>query len=344
MRKRSTPTTASIFEFALNRRVNLNSYNSNPVMIKYRKQLPQLTNSLFLSDGGLETTLIFHEGIALPHFAAFDLLKDEAGKEMLRRYFNRYAKLALGRGVGVVLESPTWRANLDWAAKLGYDAAKLAEANRKGIQLLEEVRANFECSSLPIVISGNLGPRGDGYRLETRMTRAQAHAYHAPQVEVFAASNADMVAAFTMNYVEEAIGIALAARAATVPVAISFTLETDGRLPSGQTLADAIQQTDEISGAYPAYYMINCAHPTHFESVLSRGGAWRNRIRGLRANASKRSHAELDASPDLDIGNPIDLGQEYRALRQLLPKLTVLGGCCGTDHRHVEAICVACQG
>jgi homocysteine S-methyltransferase len=243
-----------------------------------------------------------------------------------------------------VLESPTWRANPDWAAKLGYDAAALTSANRKSIQLLEEVRAAFEPDGQPVVISGNLGPRGDGYRPEARMTIAQAQAYHAPQVNVFAASNADMVAAFTMNYVEEAIGIALAARDAAVPVAISFTLETDGRLPSGQPLADAIQQTDADTAAYPAYYMINCAHPSHFDSVLRTGGAWRNRIRGLRANASRRSHAELDSCPDLDIGNPVELGAEYRALRQLLPNLTVLGGCCGTDHRHVEAIHAACEG
>jgi homocysteine S-methyltransferase len=313
-------------------------------MIKYRHQLPQLTDGLFLSDGGLETTLIFHERVTLPHFAAFDLLKDEAGKEALRRYFQIYAKLASARGVGLVLESPTWRANPDWAAKLGYDAAKLAEANRKGIQLLEHVRASFERDGTPIVVSGNLGPRGDGYRAEARMTIPEAQAYHAPQVEIFAASNADMVAAFTMTYVEEAIGITRAARTAAMPVAISFTLETDGRLPSGQTLADAIQQTDADTAAYPAYYMINCAHPSHFESVLRAGGAWRNRIRGLRANASKRSHAELDSYPDLDIGSPAELGNDYRALRASLPNLTVLGGCCGTDHRHMEAICAACQG
>jgi homocysteine S-methyltransferase len=310
---------------------------------KYRNNLPQLTEHLFLTDGGLETTLIFHEGVILPYFGAFHLLKDAAGTEILRRYFKRYANLASRHGLGVVLESPTWRANPDWAAKLGYDAAALAEANRKAIELLEEVRAASESSDQPIVISGNLGPRGDGYCPDAPMTARQSQEYHRPQVEVFARSSADMVAAFTMNYVDEAIGITLAARDATMPIAISFTLETDGRLPSGQTLSDAIQQTDRASSAYPAYYMINCAHSTHFESALREGGLWRNRIRGLRANASKRSHAELDSSTDLDIGNPVELGKEYRALRKLLPQLAILGGCCGTDHRHVEAICDACE-
>ncbi|MDP3069374.1 MAG: homocysteine S-methyltransferase family protein [Opitutaceae bacterium] len=312
-------------------------------MSKYRHHLPQLDGRLFLSDGGLETTLIFHEGLTLPYFAAFDLLKDDAGTEILRRYFARYAGLARTRGLGAVLESPTWRANPEWAAKLGYDARALAQANRRGIALLAAVRTEFESADSPVVVSGNLGPRGDGYRPDARMTARQAQDYHAPQVEVFAASEADMVAAFTMNYVEEAIGIACAARAAGMPVAIAFTLETDGRLPSGQTLAEAIRLTDEASEGHPAYYMINCAHPTHFDSVLREAGAWRVRLRGLRANASKRSHAELDASPDLDIGDPDELGREYRALRELLPQLAVLGGCCGTDHRHVEAICVACH-
>lgn len=312
-------------------------------MAKYRHCLPQLTGDLFISDGGLETTLVFHENIELPYFAAFDLLKDERGVAALRRYFSRYAELAVSRGVGVVLESPTWRANPDWAAKLGYDKAALAEANRQGIQLLEKVRHEFESARSPIVISGNLGPRGDGYRAESRMSIVEAQSYHASQVEVLAETNADMVAAFTMNYVEEAIGITFAARAAGMPVAMSFTLETDGRLPAGVSLAEAIEQTDQATGAYPAYYMINCAHPTHFASVLRGGGSWRERIRGLRANASKRSHAELDSSPDLDIGNPAELGHEYRLLRETLPCLSVLGGCCGTDHRHVEAICTACR-
>jgi homocysteine S-methyltransferase len=313
------------------------------IMSKYRNQLPQLNGRLFLGDGGLETTLIFHEGVNLPYFAAFDLLKDDAGTAILRRYFARYAGLAQSRGLGAVLESPTWRANPDWAAKLGYDAPALADANRRGIALLAAVRTEFETSHTPIVVSGNLGPRGDGYRVESRMTARQAHDYHAPQVQVFAASEADMVAAFTMNYVEEAIGIANAARAAGLPAAIAFTVETNGRLPSGQTLAEAIQETDAASSSHPAYYMINCAHPTHFESVLRDAGPWRVRLRGLRANASKRSHAELDSSPDLDIGNPDELGRDYRALRESMPHLSVLGGCCGTDHRHIEAICTACH-
>jgi S-methylmethionine-dependent homocysteine/selenocysteine methylase len=307
-------------------------------MSKYRRRLPQLDGELFLTDGGIETTLVFHEGVTLPHFASFDLLKDLAGTMVLRRYFERYAGLARASGLGLVLETPTWRANPDWGTKLGHDDLSLADVNRRSVALLFGIRCDFETARSPIVISGNLGPRGDGYSPSSRMSVAQAEAYHAPQIEEFARTEADMVAGFTMNYTEEAVGIVRAARAAKMPVAISFTTETDGRLPSGASLRAAIEATDDASDGYPAYYMINCAHPSHLVETLEHPGAWRDRIRGLRANASRRSHKELDESPDLDEGNPEELGREYGALRGLLRNLSVVGGCCGTDQRHVAAI------
>jgi len=308
-------------------------------MSLYRQHLPQLSNSLFLTDGGLETTLIFHEGTELPCFAAFTLLRDKVGTATLERYFARYAALARSENVGLVLESPTWRANPDWASKLGYTEASLADANRRAIALLARVRAAYETPATPIVISGNLGPRGDGYRVEARMSADEARAYHQPQIETFAATEADMVAAFTINYVEEAIGVVQAAKACEMPVAISFTAETDGRLPSGESLRDAIERVDDATKTYAAYFMINCAHPSHFVAALSAEGTWRERIRGVRANASKRSHAELDEASDLDDGDPDELGQDYDSLRRVLPRMTVVGGCCGTDERHVERIC-----
>ncbi len=312
-------------------------------MTKYGNKLPQLGDTMFLTDGGLETTLIFHQGVDLPYFAAFDLLKDEDGTETLRRYYAHYAQIARRQNMGFVLEAPTWRANPDWAAKLGYDAVTLADANRRAIGLMLEIRDRYETPRAPMVISGNLGPRGDGYRADLRMTSKQAREYHGRQIETFAMTDADMVAAFTLNYTEEAIGVVQAARDHDMPVAISFTVETDGRLPSGERLADAIARTDQATDDYAAYFMINCAHPTHFERELRMGGEWRERIRGIRANASKRSHAELDESTDLDAGNPEELGGQYRELRAILPRLSVIGGCCGTDHRHVEAMGRACH-
>jgi S-methylmethionine-dependent homocysteine/selenocysteine methylase len=303
-----------------------------------RDHLPQLDGGLFLTDGGIETDLVFHEGLDLPEFAAFDLLKDEEGTETLRRYFKRYAELARERGTGLVLESPTWRANPRWARAIGYDERRLDAFNRKAIALLEEIRAQFAADVSPIVISGCVGPYDDGYRPAETLSAPEAQEYHSVQIGTFAGTAADMVTAITMTYVEEALGITCAARDAGLPVVVSFTLETDGRLPSGQSLAEAIAQVDAGTDATPAYYMINCAHPTHFEDVLAGAGSWAGRIAGLRANASTRSHAELDEATELDEGDPADLASRYAALRATLPGLSVLGGCCGTDHRHVAAI------
>jgi S-methylmethionine-dependent homocysteine/selenocysteine methylase len=305
--------------------------------MKYRDALPQLDGRLFLTDGGIETVLIFHEGLDLPAFAAFDLLKDDAGTHALRRYYAPYASLAAERGLGFVAESPTWRASPRWAAEIGYGEDELAGFNRRAIALMKELRAQYERPGAPVVISGCVGPHDDGYNPAEILSAKDAEDYHATQITTFADTAADMVTAITMTYVEEAIGVTRAAKRAGLPVVVSFTLETDGRLPSGQMLGEAIAQVDWETGAGPAYYMINCAHPTHFEAVLD-GEPWRERVRGLRANASTRSHAELDEATELDEGDPIDLAARYAGLCGALPRLNVLGGCCGTDHRHLEAI------
>ena len=261
----------------------------------------------------------------------------------MREYFRAYARIAARHNADVVLESATWRASADWGARLGYSEAELAEANRRAIELLERIRDELSETRTMAVISGCVGPRGDGYQPANMMTIDQALSYHRVQVDTFADTAADMVGAITMNYVAEAIGIALAARDAEMPVAISFTVETDGLLAIGQPLADAIGQVDAATGSYPAYYMLNCAHPQHFDSVLEPDASWTGRIRGLRANASRKSHAELNESSELDIGDPAELGTQYAWLKQhRLPRLNVLGGCCGTDQRHVESIAAAC--
>lgn len=311
-------------------------------MTRHRQRLPQLSGRPFLTDGGLETTLIFREGLALPHFAAFDALKDPAGRAALERYFHSYVAMAHEHRVGCVLESATWRASADWGTRLGYAAPALAAANRATIELLLPLVQRYDSESTPVVLSGCIGPRGDGYRIGERMTAADAERYHTPQVEAFSQVEADLVTAITMTSSDEALGIARAASAAGMPSVVSFTLELDGKLPSGEGLGDAIERLDAESAVAPAYYMINCAHPLHFEAVLARGGRWRERIRGLRVNASTKSHAELDASLVLDDGDPEDLGRHYRRLCAVLPQLNVLGGCCGTDQRHVHAMWKAC--
>jgi S-methylmethionine-dependent homocysteine/selenocysteine methylase len=297
---------------------------------------------MFLTDGGIETTLIFHDGFELPEFAAFDILKNEAGIAALRRYYKSYASVAREHEVGFVLEAPTWRTSKNWGDKLDYSAEALANFNRQAIALLEDIRHEFETYNSKMVISGCIGSHGDGYAPESMLTAAEAEQYHAVQIGTFRQTQADMVTALTMTYVEEAIGLTRAALAAGLPVVISFTVETDGRLPSGQPLKDAIEAVDAATDNGPIYYMINCAHPTHFEDAVSRGEAWTERIGGLRANASALSHAELDEAEELDDGNPTELGQQYRDLRNVLTNLKVMGGCCGTDHRHIAAIAQAC--
>jgi S-methylmethionine-dependent homocysteine/selenocysteine methylase len=306
--------------------------------MSYRTGLPQLGDEVFLTDGGIETTLIFHEGLDLPLFAAFDLLKDDGGTEALRRYYEPYLELARERGLGFVLESPTWRASPRWATEIGYSADELDAFNRKAIAVMEELRERYDTGDAPIVISGCIGPQADGYNPQSKLSADEARGYHSTQIGTFAGTSADMVCAVTLTYADEATGITRAAQEAGLPAAISFTLETDGRLPSGQGLGEAIEQVDAETDSGPAYYMINCAHPTHFEGVLEGGAAWARRIRGLRANASTKSHAELDEADELDEGDPDDLGARYAALRPKLPNLNVLGGCCGTDDRHVCAV------
>ena len=307
-------------------------------MARYRERLPQLDGDLFLTDGGIETTLIFNDGFELPHFAAFDLLKHRDGQAALRKYFRTYAAIARQYSVGFVLESATWRASPDWAVKLGYSRDELRAANRQAVAMLHEIREEFDSEGTPMVISGCIGPRGDGYNPASFMNEAEAENYHRFQAEVFGDADADMITAITMTYPEEAIGVVRAGQEVGMPVVISFTVETDGRLPNGQSLHDAMAQVDSATGQGPVYYMINCAHPSHFDHMLDGAGSWRSRIRGLRANASTKSHKELDEATTLDAGDPVDLAHRYRALKTTLTELTVVGGCCGTDQRHVEAI------
>jgi S-methylmethionine-dependent homocysteine/selenocysteine methylase len=306
------------------------------------KRLPQLTgNTLFVTDGGLETELVFHDGIDLPAFAAFPLLASPDTRARLRRYYDGYLAIAREHGAGFIIETPTWRANQDWAAQLGYSPAQLDTLNRAAVDLAEEIRAVATTDGLTAVVSGCVGPRGDGYDPRDAMTAEDAERYHAVQVGTFADTTADQVTAITMTNTAEAIGVVRAATAAGIRAAVSFTVETDGRLPTGQPLHDAIEQVDAETGNSAAYFMVNCAHPTHFSDALDHDGAWRQRIVGLRANASSKSHAELDESTELDEGDPEDLGARHAGLRDRLPAVTVLGGCCGTDARHVAAICTA---
>lgn len=288
----------------------------------------------YVSDGGLETDLIFNHGVDLPEFASFPLVEDAAGRDLLRRYYDGYADVARRAGAGLTLESPTWRANPDWAALVGYDAAALARVNRTAIEYLAELRTSYD-DLADVRILGAVGPRGDGYVAGEKADPDEAADYHRAQVEAFAAAGADAAAAYTLTGPEEGIGIVRAARAAGIPVLIGFTVETDGVLPDGTSLREAITRVD--AAAAPDGFIVNCAHPTHIAPALD-GGDWLGRVVQVNPNASTQSHEELDAAEELDAGDLGLLSSSYDALRPSLPNLRVVGGCCGTDARHVAAL------
>ena len=253
-------------------------------------------------------------------------------------YYNPYLDVAERLGTGIVLDTPTWRANLDWGARLGYDALGLAAVNHRAVEFVTSLAATRP--AVTAVVNGVIGPRGDGYVVGSTMSAAEAAAYHGLQARSFAEAGAHMVSAITMTYAEEAIGVSRAAAAAGLPAVISFTVETDGRLPSGQTLGDAIAQVDDANRVAPAYYMINCAHPTHFSIELDERAPWLARVHGVRANASPPEPRRARRRHRTGPRRHRRAGALYADLASTLD-LRVVGGCCGTDHEHVATIACA---
>jgi homocysteine S-methyltransferase len=304
-------------------------------MSVYRNALPQLNGGLFLTDAGLETDLIFNRGIEIREFAAHTLLPDPRGQAEIKRYFEGFLSLARDMDAGYILDTVTWKAHRHWAGDLGETPAQLRAANEASVALAAELR-DRSGNAKPVVLNAVIGPRGDAYRPERKITTEDGEGYFAEQLGWLAATSVDMVTGLTFNQASEAAGLVRAARTAGLPVVISFTVETDGRLPDGQPLGDAIQSVDHESENAAAYFMVNCAHHDHFASAFE--GGWARRVRGIRANASRRSHAELDEAPDLDAGDPQELGLLYADLVRRLPWLNVFGACCGGDLRHVQSI------
>ena len=312
-------------------------------MSKYRNELPQLSGDLFLTDAGIETDLIFNHGIEIREFAAHTLLPDRHGREAVANYFRGFLSLANDYDAGFVLDSQTWKAHPHWAEDLAETEQELREANKRSIAFIAKLRDEFSENSKPIVLNGNIGPRGDAYAPESMLAAREAEEYHASQVGWLAETEVDMVTALTFTQSDEAIGVVRAARSVGLPAVVSFTVETDGRLPTGQPLNEAIEAVDDATEAAAAYFMVNCAHPDHFFDVLD-GAAWSRRIRGLRCNASRLSHAELDECEVLDDGDAEELARQYKAIALAMPWLNVFGGCCGSDLRHVAKIAKAVSG
>ncbi len=309
-------------------------------MALYRDALPQLSGDLYLTDAGLETDIIFNHGVDIPEFAAHTLLPDPKGREILATYLRGFLELANTTGAGLILDSQTWKAHMHWAKDLGASEEDLRQANHDSVAFISDLRNEFSANEKPILLSGLIGPRGDAFAPEEAVAADEAERYHAKQIGWLAQADVDMVTALTFTQSDEAIGVVRAAKKAGLPIVVSFTVETDGKLPTGQPLGEAIQAVDDATDEAAAYFMVNCAHPDHFFHVLD-DETWTRRIHGIRCNASRQSHAELDACEVLDDGNPVELGGQYRVIKDRMPWLNVFGGCCGSDLRHVTQIAKA---
>jgi len=304
-------------------------------MALHRSNLPQMSGGFFLAYTGMETDLLFNKGFDLPGFASYPLLETDKGRAALRGSYESLIDTCQDAAMGVILESPTWVANRDRGALLGYSPETLVRRNIEAVELMARIRD--QKGDLPTVISTNIGPRSDAYAPAERMTPEEAETYHSEQIAVFTRTDADLVSGYTIAYPEEAIGMVRAAQKCGLPVVIAFTVETDGRLPIGMELGDAIDYVDAATGHYASYFMINCAHPEHFRGILT-GDKWMIRLRGIVANASRCSHLELDEAEVLDAGNPTEFGQQLSEIHDAFPQITVLGGCCGTDMRHMRSV------
>lgn len=296
-----------------------------------------LKHKFYLTDGGFETELLFKHGFELPEFAAFPLLENPRGCEKVVDYYRSFLDIAADKGAGFIAETPTWRASKKWGRRLGYSESQLERVNTRAVDIIQSVCDEYRDSVADIIISGNIGPQDDGYAPGVMLSEKEAREYHQDQIKTFASAGVDIVSALTLCYADEAIGFVKAANDAGLPSVVAFTLETDGRLPNGTSLASAISEVDSETEGGPAYYMINCAHPSHFENVIG-SEVVIERLKAVRGNASRMSHEELDNAEELDQGVPEEFGVETAELLSKHNGIKVFGGCCGTDHRHIRAV------
>ena len=292
--------------------------------------LPHASDKYFLVYAGTGTDLIFNHGIELPGFASFPLLEQPETRAVLAGQMQALVQLAGEMGTGCILDAPTWMANADRAAPLGYDAESLRDVNKAGVALMEEVRQASGRDD--VLVSACIGPRYDPYADIPSMTVEQARQYHGVQLAVLKETTVDLVTAYTFNRTSEAAGCVLAAKDIGLPIVMSLVVETDGCLADGTKLVDAVNQIEAETEGAALFYMVNCAHPTHFANALRA----HPRLKGVVANASSCSHAELDEAEDLDEGDPAQLGQQIADIMRGNTSIRVFGGCCGTDMRHLK--------
>jgi len=315
-------------------------------------RVPTTARPLWVTDGGLEADLIHHHGVDLPGSAAFPLLGTTEGRALLTSYYSGFAQVARRTGTGLLLETPTWRANPDWVVALGGSPQDVRRINLESVVFLaglgEMLLASGALSTAAktgtsgrqsddgaFQVRGVIGPKGNGYLPERRPTAEEFADYHSVQAAALCDGGVSWVTAYTLSTLAEAVGVVRAARAHSLKVGICFTVESDGRLPDGSPVAAAVEELWQRSA--PDGLLLNCASPSHIVRALEDDG-WGRLVTGLRVDASGPSHAELDSSEQLDEGDLQDLVRDFQRLTARLPNLEVVGGCCGSDARHIAEL------
>tara|TARA_R110002074_G_scaffold203294_2_gene371174 strand:+ start:1454 stop:2410 length:957 start_codon:yes stop_codon:yes gene_type:complete len=305
--------------------------------MKYRNNLPQLAGHDMTTQGGTWTWLQYVDGFELKHFCGFDLLNDPRGVVALRDYHRKIIEAVIPFQFGILLEGIHYRASRDWGKLIGYSREGLKEINIRGVEFYRDLANEYESDSNPIPISGVIGPQGDAYDTGITPEAAEAEDYHSEQIETLKQAGADLITGATFSGVEEAIGITRAAKALEMPIVISFITNSDGRLDGGETMREAVEKVDAATNNAPAYYMINCGHPTEFESALEEKD-WTKRLGGFMPNAVAMEKLSLCSLGHLEDGNPEELGIQMGEIATRFPHIHVWGGCCGTDSRHLGQI------
>ena len=288
-----------------------------------KAERPDMRGKLMTTGGGFETWMQYVDGFELRHFCGFELLNDARGLSCLRDYHRKIVEAAVANEFGVINEGLHYRASRDWGDITGYSREGLEEINIRGVEFYRDFVREYASPETPMLIGGAIGPQGDDY--------------HSEQILTFRKAGVDHVTAMTFSSVEEAIGLARAAKSADMPVVVSFIASNRGRLRGGETLEEAITRVDAATGNTPKYYMINCTHPTEFEPGLTPGD-WTLRLGGFMPNAVAMETLDLCKLGHLEDGDPRELGAQMAGLALRFPHINVWGGCCGTDGRHIGEI------
>lgn len=304
-----------------------------------RNRFPaQKAGTIYLTEGGQETEVMYRHGFELPEFAMFPLLDNPAALNVMREMYQRYLDVAARHGCVALMGGLDYRASPDWGRKIGLSDQQLADYQQRAIAFLRDVAAPYVGQLPGVMFVGCIGPRGDAYSLNQTMTEEEAEEYHSFQLAGLKAAGVDLAMAMTFNNVPEAVGIARAAARADLPLEISFTLDSNHRLKSGPSLKSAIETVDFLAGEdRPDFYGINCSHPLEFSPALE-PGTWTRRIRSLRPNAAMMDKQSLCALGHLEEGDPVSLGSLMGMLARGHPHVDMWGGCCGTWDKHLEHI------